>query len=65
MILILIQLSSDVDNNFADVVTVGTWVLANPGFVERIQSGAPLNEPDKNTLYAGEKEGYTDYPFLK
>ncbi|MEF2098328.1 hypothetical protein V3595_27550 [Bacillus sp. CFBP9009] len=59
------QLSSDVDNNFADVVTVGTWVLANPDFVERIQSGAPLNEPDKNTLYAGGKEGYTDYPFLK
>ncbi|TKH06412.1 alkene reductase [Peribacillus simplex] len=59
------QLSSDVDNNLADVVTVGTWVLANPDLVERIQSGAPLNEPDKNTLYAGGKEGYTDYPFLK
>lgn len=47
------------------MVTLGTRVLANPDFVELIKSGAPLNEPDKNTLYAGGKEGYTDYPFLK
>jgi len=39
--------------------------IANPDFAERIQSGVPLNEPDKITLYAGGKEGYTDYPFLK
>ena len=58
------QLTTDLDNELADVVTVGTWVLANPDFVERIKLNAPLNEPDKNTLYAGGTEGYTDYPFL-
>lgn len=57
--------SNDVDNNLADVVTVGTWVLANPDFVERIQSGAPLNEPDKNTLYAGRKRRLYRLSILK
>ena len=48
----------------ADVVTVGTWLISNPDLVERLKVGAPLNEPDRNTMYAGGAEGYTDYPFL-
>jgi 2,4-dienoyl-CoA reductase-like NADH-dependent reductase (Old Yellow Enzyme family) len=59
------QLTVDLDNELADVVTVGTWMIANPDFVERLKLDAPLNEPDKNTIYAGGAEGYTDYPFLK
>jgi 2,4-dienoyl-CoA reductase-like NADH-dependent reductase (Old Yellow Enzyme family) len=39
-------------------------VLANPDFVERIRTGAPLNEPRKELLYAGGAAGYTDYPTL-
>jgi len=42
-----------------------TWLIANPDFVERLKLEAPLNAPDKNTIYAGGAEGYTDYPFLK
>ncbi|MGI8351119.1 alkene reductase [Niallia circulans] len=59
------QLTKDLDNELADVVTVGTWLIANPDFVERLKLDAPLNMPDKNTIYAGGAEGYTDYPFLK
>jgi N-ethylmaleimide reductase len=59
------QLTVDLDNELADVVTVGTWMIANPDFVERLKLDAPLNMPDKNTIYAGGAEGYTDYPFLK
>lgn len=59
------QLTVDLDNELADVITVGTWMIANPDFVERLKLDAPLNTPDKNTIYAGGAEGYTDYPFLK
>jgi N-ethylmaleimide reductase len=59
------QLTVDLDNELADVITVGAWMIANPDFVERLKLDAPLNTPDKNTIYAGGAEGYTDYPFLK
>ncbi|WP_078433772.1 alkene reductase [Metabacillus halosaccharovorans] len=59
------QLTVDLDNKIADVITVGTWMIANPDFVERFKLDAPLNTPDRNTIYAGGAEGYTDYPFLK
>jgi N-ethylmaleimide reductase len=59
------QLTVDLDNELADVITVGTWMIANPDFVERLKLNAPLNTPDRNTIYAGGAEGYTDYPFLK
>ncbi|PAE07496.1 alkene reductase [Terribacillus saccharophilus] len=59
------QLTVDLDNELADVITVGTWMIANPDFVERLKFDAPLNTPDRNTIYAGGAEGYTDYPFLK
>ncbi|WP_019155446.1 alkene reductase [Robertmurraya massiliosenegalensis] len=59
------QLTLDLDNELADVITVGTWMIANPDFVERLKLDAPLNTPDRNTIYAGGAEGYIDYPFLK
>ena len=58
------NLSVDLDNGVADVVTIGVWVLANPDFIERLKQNAPLNEVDQNTLYGGDEKGYTDYPFL-
>jgi hypothetical protein len=33
--------------------------------VARLKNGAQLNEPDRNTFYAGGEKGYIDYPFLK
>lgn len=58
------NLTVDLDNELADVVTVGTWLIANPDFVKRLKVNAQLNEPDRNTMYAGGAEGYIDYPFL-
>jgi 2,4-dienoyl-CoA reductase-like NADH-dependent reductase (Old Yellow Enzyme family) len=46
----------------ADAVSFGRPFIANPDLVERFRSGAPLNEPDKNTFYTQGAEGYTDYP---
>ncbi|MGM0879113.1 MAG: alkene reductase [Bacillota bacterium] len=58
------QLSSDVDKELADVVTVGTWLISNPDFVERIKTKSSLTEPDRNTMYAGGAAGYIDYPSM-
>lgn len=59
------HLGVDVDSEVADVVTVGTWLISNPDLVERLKVGAPLNEPDRNTMYVGGAEGYIDYPSMK
>ena len=50
---------------FADLVAFGRSFLANPDFVERIESGAPLNQPDFATLYSPGPKGYTDYPTVR
>lgn len=54
----------DLRNDLADVISVGRPVLANPDLVERVRTGAPLNEPDPSTFYGGDEHGYTDYPTL-
>ena len=58
------SLSVDIDAGLADVAPVGTWALANPDLVERLKSGAPLNEADRSTYYGGDSQGYTDYPTI-
>lgn len=49
----------------ADLIAYGVPFLANPDLPERFKSGGPLNAPDRNTFYAGEEKGYTDYPALR
>jgi N-ethylmaleimide reductase len=51
-------------NGEADLVAFGTPFLANPDLPKRYQIGAPLNLPDQATFYAGEDNGFTDYPAL-
>lgn len=58
------KIDTDIEANLADVSPVGAWALANPDFVERLKTGAQLNEPDRTTFYGGDSKGYTDYPFL-
>ncbi|WP_430036127.1 alkene reductase [Peribacillus simplex] len=59
------QIDVDIESGLADVAPVGAWSLANPDFVERLKTGAPLNEPDKTTFFGGKgSKGYTDYPTL-
>ncbi|MDB5900563.1 MAG: putative flavoprotein NADH-dependent oxidoreductase [Ramlibacter sp.] len=48
----------------ADLVAFGRPYIANPDLVERLRSGAPLNQVEKTTLYGGGAKGYTDYPAL-
>ena len=48
----------------ADLFAFGRGFIANPDFVERLKSGAELNQLDPSTLYGGGAKGYTDYPTL-
>jgi 2,4-dienoyl-CoA reductase-like NADH-dependent reductase (Old Yellow Enzyme family) len=57
-------LGDDVGAGLADVAPVAKWALANPDFIDRLRTSAPLNEPDPTTFYGGDAHGYTDYPAL-
>ncbi|GAA4028736.1 alkene reductase [Actimicrobium antarcticum] len=48
----------------ADLICFGRPFIANPDLVERLRTGAPLNEADPATMYGGGAGGYVDYPFL-
>lgn len=45
----------------ADAVSFGRPFIANPDLVERLLTGAPLNDPNPRTFYSPGPEGYTDY----
>ncbi len=53
-----------IDENKADLIAFGKPFISNPDLVERLKTGAPLNEADRNTFYGGGAKGYTDYPVL-
>lgn len=53
-----------VDTGVTDLFCIGRGFLANPDLVERLRTGAELNEPDMETFYSGGAKGYTDYPVL-
>lgn len=59
------QVADDIDAGLADVAPLGRFALANPDVVERLRTGAPLNEVDPATVYGGDAAGYTDYPTLE
>jgi N-ethylmaleimide reductase len=52
------------DAGAADLIAFGKPFISNPDLVERLKTGAPLNEWDKATFYGGGARGYTDYPTL-
>ncbi len=51
-----------IEAGFIDAVAFGRPYIANPDLVDRLRSGAELNEPDVSTFYGGGAAGYTDYP---
>lgn len=59
------QIGSDLTSGLAELESYGQMVLANPDFVERLQTNAALNPPDPQTYYGGDARGYTDYPRLQ
>jgi N-ethylmaleimide reductase len=58
------QIGADVASGLADLEAYGQMVLANPDFVKRLQTGAPMSEPDRATFFGGTARGYTDYPAM-
>ena len=53
-----------VDQHEADLVAFGKLFVSNPDLVARLKAGAKLNELDRDRLYGGGAQGYTDYPAL-
>ncbi len=58
------NLDQDVKTGLADLVPVGKMALANPDLVTRLQTKAPLNQPNPATFFGGGAAGFTDYPTL-
>jgi 2,4-dienoyl-CoA reductase-like NADH-dependent reductase (Old Yellow Enzyme family) len=58
------QIGTDIASGLADLEAYGAMVLANPDFVARLKTGAPLNEADRGSFFGGTAQGYTDYPAL-
>ena len=49
----------------ADLVAFGKPFIANPDLVIRLLLDAPLMPVNRETLYGGAEQGYTDYPILR
>lgn len=58
------KIGHDIAAGLADLESYGQMVLANPDFVERLQSKAEMNTADHTTYFGGTEVGYTDYPNL-
>lgn len=56
---------ADVASGLADLEAYGQMVLANPDFVARLITGAPMNEPNPAAYFGGDARGYVDYPDLE
>ncbi|MFK4003374.1 alkene reductase [Qipengyuania sp. NPDC077563] len=59
------QVGSDVDAGTADMESVGVMSLSNPDLVDRLRTGASLNEVKYDKFYGAGAEGYIDYPTLE
>jgi 2,4-dienoyl-CoA reductase-like NADH-dependent reductase (Old Yellow Enzyme family) len=59
------EAGADVATGVADLEAYGQMVLANPDFVSRLITGAPMNEANPATYFGGDAQGYTDYPDLE
>ncbi|WP_455205208.1 alkene reductase [Kaarinaea lacus] len=55
---------TSIANGDSDLVAFGIPFLANPDLVYRYQNNLSLNEPNQETFYGGNENGYTDYPFV-
>ncbi len=56
---------AELEKGIARLISFGTLFLANPDLPRRFEKDAPLNQPDRATMFGGGEQGYTDYPFLK
>jgi 2,4-dienoyl-CoA reductase-like NADH-dependent reductase (Old Yellow Enzyme family) len=58
------QSAAALSDGSADAIAFGVKYIANPDLVERLRSGAALNELDRDTMYGGGAKGYSDYPAM-
>jgi len=54
----------DIASGLADLESYGQMILANPDFITRLKTNAPMNEADRSTFFGGTAQGYIDYPAL-
>ena len=59
------QIGADMASGLADLEAYGQMVLANPDFIARLKTGAPMNEANRVSFFGGAAQGYTDYPRLR
>jgi len=59
------QIGADLAAGLADLEAYGQMVLANPDFVERLKSNAPMNAAHPEGFFGGADKFYTDYPALR
>ncbi|MGU3780949.1 alkene reductase [Burkholderia metallica] len=57
-------IGADLRTGLADLEAYGQMVLANPDFVTRLKTGAPMNDAQRETFFGGDARGYVDYPTL-
>jgi N-ethylmaleimide reductase len=56
---------AELQKGIANMISFGTLFLANPDLPRRFALDAPLNTPDRATMYGGGDQGYIDYPFFQ
>ena len=49
----------------ADLIAFGRSFIGNPDLVTRLYLDAPISPLNRETLYGGAEQGYTDYPVLR
>jgi 2,4-dienoyl-CoA reductase-like NADH-dependent reductase (Old Yellow Enzyme family) len=59
------RIGTDLASGLAELEAYGQLVLANPDFVARLKTGAPMNVADRASFFGGDSQGYTDYPALE
>ncbi|MCC6329360.1 MAG: alkene reductase [Acidobacteria bacterium] len=55
---------AELEKGIAQLISFGSFFLANPDLPKRFELHAELNQPDKATMFGGGEKGYVDYPFL-
>ncbi|TCP97310.1 N-ethylmaleimide reductase [Cricetibacter osteomyelitidis] len=55
---------AELQKGIATFVSFGSSYLANPDLPHRFAQNAPLNAPDRATMFGGGEQGYIDYPTL-
>ncbi|QEE27749.1 alkene reductase [Terriglobus albidus] len=58
------QAGDALNNGWADAVAFGKLFIANPDLPRRFTEGLALNQPNPETFYTHNPEGYVDYPTL-